>query len=68
VTPEESHQRYRYLFGQGGTRGGVQSVFTAAWDEPFALPSEESAMLALGTQQILAYANRPGRPGRPQLS
>jgi methylmalonyl-CoA mutase N-terminal domain/subunit len=35
--------------------GGVQSMFTAAWDEPFALPSAESATLALRTQQILAY-------------
>ncbi|MET9387760.1 methylmalonyl-CoA mutase family protein [Streptomyces sp. NPDC002928] len=35
--------------------GGVQSMFTAAWDEPFALPSEESATLALRTQQVLAY-------------
>ena len=35
--------------------GGVQSMFTAARDEPFALPSEESATLALRTQQILAY-------------
>ncbi|MFJ9124310.1 methylmalonyl-CoA mutase family protein [Streptomyces sp. NPDC102340] len=35
--------------------GGVQSMFTAAWDEPFALPSEESATEALRTQQVLAY-------------
>jgi methylmalonyl-CoA mutase N-terminal domain/subunit len=35
--------------------GGVQSMFTAAWDEPFALPTEESATLALRTQQVLAY-------------
>lgn len=35
--------------------GGIQSMFTAAWDEPFALPSEESTTLALRTQQILAY-------------
>src|SRR6195256_4910748 len=35
--------------------GGVRSMFPAAWDEPFALPSEESATLALRTQQILAY-------------
>jgi methylmalonyl-CoA mutase N-terminal domain/subunit len=34
--------------------GGVQSMFTAAWDEPFALPTQESAMLALRTQQVLA--------------
>ena len=35
--------------------GGVQSMFTAAWDEPFAIPTEESATLALRTQQVLAY-------------
>jgi methylmalonyl-CoA mutase N-terminal domain/subunit len=35
--------------------GGVQSVFTAAWDEPFAIPTEQSAELALRTQQVLAY-------------
>jgi methylmalonyl-CoA mutase N-terminal domain/subunit len=34
--------------------GGVQSIFTAAWDEPFAIPTEDSAELALRTQQILA--------------
>jgi methylmalonyl-CoA mutase, N-terminal domain len=34
--------------------GGVQSMFTAAWDEPFALPTEETALLALRTQQVLA--------------
>jgi methylmalonyl-CoA mutase N-terminal domain/subunit len=35
--------------------GGVQSMFTAAWDEPFALPTEETTTYALRTQQILAY-------------
>ena len=35
--------------------GGVQSVFTAAWDEPLAIPTERSAELALCTQQVLAY-------------
>jgi len=35
--------------------GGVQSVFTAAWDEAFAIPTEQSAELALRTQQVLAY-------------
>lgn len=35
--------------------GGVQSMFTAAWDEPFSLPTEETTTLALRTQQILAY-------------
>jgi len=40
---------------EGAQLGGVQSMFTAAWDEPFALPTEESATLALRTQQILAF-------------
>jgi methylmalonyl-CoA mutase, N-terminal domain len=35
--------------------GGVQSMFTAAWDEALTLPSKETAELALRTQQILAF-------------
>jgi methylmalonyl-CoA mutase N-terminal domain/subunit len=35
--------------------GGVQSMFTAAWDEPFALPTEASTTLALRTQQVIAH-------------
>ncbi|HYL82178.1 MAG TPA: methylmalonyl-CoA mutase family protein [Candidatus Acidoferrum sp.] len=35
--------------------GGVQSMFTTAYDEAFALPTQESAELALRTQQVLAY-------------
>src|SRR5260370_19979705 len=35
--------------------GGVQSVFTAAWDDAFAIPTEQTAELALRTQQVLAY-------------
>lgn len=34
---------------------GASSIFTAAWDEPFAIPTEESTQLALRTQQIIAY-------------
>jgi methylmalonyl-CoA mutase N-terminal domain/subunit len=45
--------------------GGVQSMFTAAWDEPFALPSEDSATLALRTQQILAYETGITRTADP---
>lgn len=45
--------------------GGVQSMFTAAWDEPFAIPSEESALLALRTQQILAYETGVARTVDP---
>jgi methylmalonyl-CoA mutase N-terminal domain/subunit len=35
--------------------GGVQSVFTAAYDEAFALPTQATAELSLRTQQVLAY-------------
>ncbi|MDH3604930.1 MAG: methylmalonyl-CoA mutase family protein, partial [Candidatus Tectomicrobia bacterium] len=35
--------------------GGVQSFHTAAYDEALALPTERSALLALRTQQVLAY-------------
>lgn len=45
--------------------GGVQSMFTAAWDEPFALPSEETTTLALRTQQILAYETGVARVADP---
>jgi methylmalonyl-CoA mutase N-terminal domain/subunit len=39
----------------GAILGGVQSFHTAAYDEALALPSEGSALLALRTQQVLAY-------------
>src|SRR5690606_39454817 len=35
--------------------GGTQSLHTNAYDEALGLPTEESARLALRTQQILAY-------------
>ena len=53
------------LRGAGLGPGRVQSMFTAAWDEPFALPSEESATLALRTQQILAYETGVTRVADP---
>ncbi|ORV08578.1 methylmalonyl-CoA mutase family protein [Mycobacterium celatum] len=45
--------------------GGVQSMFTAAWDEPFALPTEETTTLALRTQQILAHETGVARVADP---
>jgi methylmalonyl-CoA mutase, N-terminal domain len=39
----------------GNILGGAQGMLHPAWDEPFAIPTEESALLALRTQQILAY-------------
>jgi methylmalonyl-CoA mutase N-terminal domain/subunit len=40
-----------------GILGGHQAIHTACWDEGFSLPSEDSARLALRTQQILAHEN-----------
>jgi len=40
-------------------------MFTAAWDEPFALPSEDSATLALRTQQVLACETGVARVADP---
>jgi len=37
------------------TLGGTQSLHTNAYDEALALPTEESAKLALRTQQVLAH-------------
>jgi methylmalonyl-CoA mutase N-terminal domain/subunit len=34
---------------------GAQAVHTMSWDEALALPSQEAALLALRTQQIIAY-------------
>jgi methylmalonyl-CoA mutase N-terminal domain/subunit len=45
--------------------GGVQSMFTAAWDEPFAIPTEDSATLALRTQQVLAHETGIARVADP---
>ncbi len=35
--------------------GGAQSIFTCAFDEAFQIPTEQSAELALRTQQIVAH-------------
>ena len=35
--------------------GGTQSLHTNAWDEALALPTEASALLALRTQQVIAF-------------
>jgi methylmalonyl-CoA mutase N-terminal domain/subunit len=38
-----------------GILGGDQAIHTACWDEGLTLPSEDSARIALRTQQILAH-------------
>jgi methylmalonyl-CoA mutase N-terminal domain/subunit len=38
-----------------GILGGNQAIHTACWDEGYAIPSEDSARIALRTQQVLAH-------------
>lgn len=38
-----------------GILGGHQAIHTACWDEGYSIPTENSARLALRTQQILAH-------------
>ena len=45
--------------------GGTQSLHTNGYDEALALPSEESATLALRTQQILAHESGVARTVDP---
>ncbi|MGH8911500.1 MAG: acyl-CoA mutase large subunit family protein, partial [Acidimicrobiia bacterium] len=42
------------------TLGGTQSLHTNSYDEALGLPTEQSAMVALRTQQILAYESGVG--------
>jgi methylmalonyl-CoA mutase N-terminal domain/subunit len=45
--------------------GGTQSMFTAAWDEAYAIPGEESARTALRIQQVLAHESGAARTVDP---
>ncbi len=45
--------------------GGTQSLHTNARDEALGLPTEESAQLALRTQQIIAYETGVTKPADP---
>lgn len=45
--------------------GGAQSMFTCAYDEPFQIPTESSAELALRTQQIIAFESGVARTVDP---
>lgn len=44
---------------------GAQAVHTMSWDEALGLPSEDSVLLALRTQQILAHESGVGRTADP---
>ncbi|KRA31112.1 MULTISPECIES: acyl-CoA mutase large subunit family protein [unclassified Nocardioides] len=64
--PQAQNNRVRVAYeAMASVLGGVQSMFTAAWDEPFALPTEESTTFALRTQQILAYETGVARTVDP---
>lgn len=52
--PENNLIRGAYGF-LSNVLGGTQGMLHPAWDEPFAIPTEESAKLALRTQQICAH-------------
>jgi methylmalonyl-CoA mutase N-terminal domain/subunit len=45
--------------------GGTQSMFTASWDEAYAIPGEESARTALRIQQVLAHESGAARTVDP---
>src|SRR5271169_4090575 len=49
------------LQGMAAVLGGTQSLHTNSFDEALALPTEQSARIALRTQQIIAYES-----GAPQ--
>jgi methylmalonyl-CoA mutase N-terminal domain/subunit len=49
----------------GAVLGGTQSLHTNAYDEALALPTAESARLALRTQQVLAYESGAARTADP---
>jgi methylmalonyl-CoA mutase, N-terminal domain len=44
---------------------GAQAVHTMSWDEALALPGREAALLALRTQQIIAYESGVARTADP---
>jgi methylmalonyl-CoA mutase N-terminal domain/subunit len=45
--------------------GGSQSIHTTSYDEGYALPTEESQVLAIRTQQIIAYETGVCRTADP---
>ena len=53
------------LQGLAAVLGGTQSLHTNGYDEALGLPTEESARVALRTQQILAHESGVGRTADP---
>src|SRR5262249_55700839 len=64
--PQRHHNIVRVAYeALASVLRGVQSMFTTPLDEPFALPSEDSATLALRTQQVLASETGVSRVADP---
>ncbi|MBS1887997.1 MAG: methylmalonyl-CoA mutase [Actinobacteria bacterium] len=67
LTAAEPHNNIMRIALQALTvvLSGAQAVHTMSWDEALGLPSEESVLLALRTQQILAHESGVARTADP---
>jgi methylmalonyl-CoA mutase, N-terminal domain len=67
LTAAEPHNNIMRVTLQalGIVLSGAQAVHTMSWDEALGLPSEESVLLALRTQQIIAHESGVARTADP---
>jgi methylmalonyl-CoA mutase N-terminal domain/subunit len=66
VRPEPMNNIVRVtLNALAAALGGIQTMGTSSYDEAVALPSAESALLSLRTQQIIAYESGVTRTADP---
>ncbi len=67
LTAAEPHNNIMRITLQALTivLSGAQAVHTMSWDEALGLPSEESVLLALRTQQIIAHESGLARTADP---
>ncbi len=67
LTAAEPHNNIMRITLQALTivLSGAQAVHTMSWDEALGLPTEESVLLALRTQQIIAHESGLGRTADP---
>ncbi|MFN8217883.1 MAG: methylmalonyl-CoA mutase family protein [Solirubrobacterales bacterium] len=67
LTAAEPHNNIMRIALQAATivLSGAQAVHTMSWDEALGLPSEESVLLALRTQQIIAHESGLARTADP---
>jgi methylmalonyl-CoA mutase, N-terminal domain len=67
LTAAEPHNNIMRIALQALTivLSGAQAVHTMSWDEALGLPSEESVLLALRTQQVIAHESGIARTADP---